>query len=82
MEERYMNRTIRFLEGMLLGVLVGAAVAILLAPSSGEELRNQIQLEIDRVQSEMQQAAEQRRLELEHQLADLRAPRGPADQSS
>lgn len=64
---------------MLLGAVFGAALAILLAPSSGEELRNQIQLEIDRVQSEMQQAAEQRRYELESQLAELRAPRKPAD---
>lgn len=74
-----MNKTFRFLEGMLLGAVFGAALAILLAPSSGEELRNQIQLEIDRVQSEMQQAAEQRRYELESQLSELRAPRKPAD---
>jgi len=70
-----MNRVINFLAGMVLGTAVGASVAILLAPSSGDELRGKIQGEIQRVQDEMQLAAETRRAELERQLADLRAPR-------
>jgi gas vesicle protein len=74
-----MNKTLSFLIGAVIGAAVGASVAILLAPSSGEALRGQIQDEIERIQNEMTQAADQRRAELEEQLATLRAPRRPAD---
>ena len=73
-----MNKALSFLIGAVIGAAVGASVAILLAPSSGEELRAQIQGEIDRIQDEMTHAAEERRAELEEQLAALRAPRHPA----
>jgi len=59
----------------------GGIVAILLAPSSGEELRGKIQGEIQRVQDEMQLAAQTRRAELEDQLAQLRAPRKAGNDS-
>jgi gas vesicle protein len=66
-----------FLGGFLLGSLIGVAAALLLAPASGEELRSRIQLEAERVRSEVSQAATDRRSELEQQLAALRAPRKP-----
>lgn len=65
----------RFLSGFILGGLVGAAVAILLAPYSGEQLRGQIQGEAQRIQLEVKQAATDRRSELEKQLTALRAPK-------
>lgn len=68
----------RFFSGFLLGSLVGAAVALLITPASGDELRNKLQSEVERIQSEVQQAAEDRRAELEQQLTALRAPRRPA----
>ena len=70
-----MNKIENFLVGAAIGLAVGATLAILLAPSSGEELRDNIKLEIQRIQDEMQQAGEAKRIELEQQLALLRAPR-------
>ena len=69
------NNLVGFLAGLAMGALVGVSVALLLAPSSGEELRGQISDRAQRIQLEVTQAAEQRRAELEHQLAELRAPR-------
>jgi gas vesicle protein len=69
-----MNRSINFLLGAAIGGLIGATVAILLAPSSGEELRTEIGMRTDRIRSEVAKAAADRRAELESQLAALRAP--------
>jgi gas vesicle protein len=68
-------KTLRFLEGFLIGGLLGVATALLLSPSSGDQLRKQIQDEAERVRSEVNRAASERRSELEQQLAALRAPR-------
>ena len=69
------NNLVGFLAGLATGALVGVSVALLLAPSSGEELRGQITDQVQRIQSEVTQAAELRRAELERQLAELRSPR-------
>jgi gas vesicle protein len=73
-----MRSATRFLEGFILGGLVGAAVALLFAPVSGDELRGQIQDKATRIRSEVNQAAVARRAELEQQLAAMRAPRPPS----
>jgi len=52
-------------------------VAILLAPQAGEDLRNQIQEGFQRIKDEVNQASEQKRAEMEQQLATLREPRRP-----
>jgi gas vesicle protein len=70
-----MKGLMNFLSGMVMGALVGATLAILLAPSSGDELRNQLQSRVDTIQTDVKQAAATRRAELEKQLAELRAPR-------
>jgi gas vesicle protein len=70
-----MRRTRSFISGTLWGGLLGAAIAILFAPASGEELREQMRARAERIQLEVNQAAIQRRAELERQLAALRAPR-------
>jgi gas vesicle protein len=72
-----MRKTMSFLSGSMIGALFGAALALLLAPSSGEELRNQMQERADRVQNEVKAAAATRRTELEQQLASLRQPQKP-----
>ncbi|HEX7974747.1 MAG TPA: YtxH domain-containing protein [Anaerolineales bacterium] len=64
-----------FLSGALTGAVVGAALALLLAPDSGEDLRQQLQDRRDQIQVEVKQAAANRRAELEQQLAVLRSPR-------
>ncbi len=65
------------LEGFMLGGILGAGLVLLLAPSTGEQFRGQIQGEVDRLRAEVEKAASERRLELEQQLAALRAPRKP-----
>ena len=72
-----MRGVLSFLSGAALGLVVGASLAILLAPSSGDELRKQMQERAERIQLEVKQAAEARRRELEQQLESLRAPRNP-----
>jgi gas vesicle protein len=69
-----MRRFFNFFIGALLGGFAGAFLALLLAPSSGEEMRLEMRERINRLQSEIRQAAVQRRQELEEQLAALRAP--------
>jgi len=72
-----MRGVLSFLSGVALGLVVGASLAILLAPTSGEELRKQMQERADRIQLEVRQAADARRQELEQQLETLRTPREP-----
>ncbi len=69
-----MRRIFSFFAGMITGGLVGAAVAILLAPVSGEDARFQIQERTMRLRDEIRSVAEARRAELERELAALRAP--------
>jgi gas vesicle protein len=68
------RRTLSFITGAVMGALVGATVAILMAPASGEDLRTQMRDRIDRLRDELGDAASQRRAELEKQLARLRQP--------
>jgi gas vesicle protein len=74
MKEAFMNRYLSFLVGGIIGGLVGATFAILLAPASGEELRGQLRQRAITLQDEVKTAAAQRRAELEEQLAALKAP--------
>ncbi len=70
-----MGRIVSFLYGAMLGSIIGATVALLLAPSSGDELRAQMQERAESVQIEVKNAAASRRAELEQQLQTLRTPR-------
>jgi len=70
-----MKGVMSFLSGAIMGGLVGATLALLFAPASGEQLRLQMQERADQIQQEVKQAAETRRIELEQQLAELRTPR-------
>ncbi len=69
-----MNKILSFLTGAIMGAVVGAAVAILMAPSSGEELRGQIQERSIQLSDDIKSIAAERRAELERELASLRAP--------
>lgn len=69
-----MMRIFNFLAGALLGGIVGASLAILLTPKSGEDLRSQFQDRTIRLKDEIKSVAEARRAELERELAGLRAP--------
>jgi gas vesicle protein len=74
-----MNKAMSFLSGAILGAVVGAAVAILLAPTSGDILQQQIRSRVETIQGEVRQASQERRQELEGQLANLRATRRPEE---
>jgi gas vesicle protein len=69
-----MRRLFSFFVGVITGGLVGAAIAILVAPVSGEELRFQLQERSIRLKDDVKAIAEERRAELEHELEELRAP--------
>ena len=73
-----MSKPLNFIMGAGLGAMLGAAIALLLAPVSGDELQAQIQAEIERIQLDVKTASAERRAELEAQLAALRQPRPAA----
>lgn len=75
--EEIMQRMVSFLSGLAMGALVGATLALVLTPSSGEELRVRVQERVSRLQDELKQAAADRRAELEQQLTLLRDPKKP-----
>ncbi len=72
-----MQRFLSFFIGFLVGALVGGVAAIMLAPTSGEELRVQIQDRAATMREEVKHAAAERRAELEQQLATMRSPQPP-----
>jgi gas vesicle protein len=67
-----MGRFFSFLMGALTGALVGATVALLLAPSSGEELQTRARERFTTVKDEVRQAYEARVAQLETELESLR----------
>ena len=70
-----MRRIFGFLIGVFVGSLVGATLALLLAPESGENLRGELRSRSTNFMSEVKSAADARRTQLEDQLAVMRAPR-------
>lgn len=67
-----MGRFGSFLNGFFIGAIVSAAIALLLAPKSGVELRDELKREVDDILEEGRRAAAQRQRELEQQLNQLR----------
>jgi gas vesicle protein len=67
-----MQKALNFVLGLVLGGLVGSAAALLLTPMSGDALRMEMREYSRQVRSEVESAATARRVELEHELADLR----------
>ena len=73
-----MRRIFGFLIGIFVGWLVGAIAALLLAPLAGDELREEIRVRSSGFLGEIKGAAETRRVQLEQELAAMRAPRVPS----
>ena len=69
-----MRRFMNFLAGALCGALVGAVTALLLAPTSGEELQTRIGDQMKSMGDEIREAYENRVAQLEAELASLRKP--------
>ena len=69
-----MRRMFGFLIGVFVGWLVGATLALLLAPESGENLRGELRSRSTSFMGEVKSAADARRAQLENELAAMRAP--------
>ena len=69
-----MRKAMAFTFGAVLGGILGGLTALLLAPSSGEELRSSIQKQVDQIQIEIKEAGQKKREELEQQLDELIKP--------
>ncbi len=67
-----MQKALNFVLGFILGSLVGSALALLLTPLSGDQLRMDVREYTRQVRNEVEQAAKARRVELERELADMR----------
>ena len=63
-----MNKILSFMAGALCGAVVGATVAMLLAPSSGEELRGEMVHRWEDALNEARQAMEDTRRDLQAQF--------------
>jgi gas vesicle protein len=70
-----MHRVSSFLSGFIIGGLIGGAFGLLIAPASGERLRQQMQERAQQFQIEIKNAAATRRAEMEQELTALRQPR-------
>ena len=70
-----MRRVFGFLIGATIGGLVGATLALLFAPASGEEVRTQISSRAQLFAADIRQAASTKRIELQERLEVLRAPK-------
>ena len=67
-----MQRFIGFLAGLLSGALVGAAVALLFAPMSGDELRSEAQHRVEQTVADIRSAVDEERKRLETELEALK----------
>lgn len=67
-----MRKFFSFLAGILTGALIGGLTALLLAPMSGEELRGETQLRIDKVVADVKSAVAEERQRLEAELEALK----------
>lgn len=67
-----MGKVVNFMLGLVTGGLVGSMVGLLMTPVSGDELRMDIKEYSRQVRSDVEQAANARRVELERELANMR----------
>jgi gas vesicle protein len=66
-----MNKLLSFMAGGLCGALVGAAAALLLAPSSGQQLRDDVVTRWEDALSEAKKAMEETRLDMQKQFEQM-----------
>jgi gas vesicle protein len=67
-----MRRFFNFVAGAFIGAVVGSLTALLLAPYSGDQLRNQFNDRLEGFRQEMNSAYQTRRAQLEAELEALR----------
>jgi gas vesicle protein len=66
-----MRKMLAFVAGAMCGAIVGSVAALLLAPMSGGEMRQQARQRFEEIVAEGRKAAEERRAELERQLRQM-----------
>lgn len=66
-----MRRVMLFIVGALLGLMIGSAVTLLVAPASGKTLRKDVKTRFDTAVEESRKAAEAKRRELEAELLTM-----------
>jgi YtxH-like protein len=74
-KENAMRRMFGFMIGIVAGALIGSAVALLLAPETGDKFRSEIRARGEVLINDVRHAATARRIELTEQLESMRAPR-------
>jgi len=72
-----MKNVLSFVLGTLFGAMIGSVVALLFAPSSGEELRANIKTQADsqyaRLQNEWQKGVKEMQTRMDKMSSDLQA---------
>jgi len=66
-----MDKLGKFFAGWLIGSIIGAALGLLFAPSSGSQTRRKIMNNIHYIRDEVQKATAQRSEELKRELAEM-----------
>jgi len=72
-----MKKVLFFLLGAAIGGIVGGTVALLFAPQSGYDMRGQIKDYTQKTMDDIRLAAQEKRIQLEKQLTDLRKSSTP-----
>ncbi len=66
-----MNKALNFMAGALCGALVGAVTALLLAPASGEQLRDDVITRWEEALNEARTAMEEARRDMQEQFEQM-----------
>ena len=66
-----MRRFASFVFGSVMGAMLGAVIALLIAPSSGEELQARARARVENLRDEVQKAYEMRAAQLQAELEAL-----------
>ena len=69
-----MRQVFSFFIGITIGGFVGATLALLFTPASGEEVRTQISDRTQAFVADIRQASNTKRIELQERLETLRSP--------
>lgn len=70
-----MRKFMSFIFGILLGGLVGVTLSLLFAPESGANVRAQIRERAEAFTSEIRQAVNTKRIELQDRFENMRTPK-------
>ena len=68
MLEEKMRKTTRFLQGAILGGILGSITVILLAPGSGQDTRSAVINQFNQLKKQIETVIQQRRSELQEEF--------------